>query len=698
MSTATPSLQQQVDQALAQGGERGALLRALAELAQQPAFAELAALWAPALYARDAAFFENFLVRHLEAPRHETVIAELLRRAEADGHDSLFQGLYRKVAREERWDEELRALAVSVLADEAVLRAVRRRLFRGIWFGMREQTALAFYRRNPGLFGPIIAQRLRHRWWGEGASERFDQLRAEASARGDEELAWAVFRAVADKGMWASEVRRLIASPLPPEQSVAALRRRHPASMWDFDLNLLTQIVRRFGAPVLPYIEQDALRWGHDKHGTLLAAVRETGDEAAYWRLFLRVGDQRRWNADLRALLRAPLGDAALLAALEPRLPTAQRTWWQLEVDVALELYRRLPAVARTLFARFVGRQPDPALWAAAEAGADDELLDLLSSRALERANQLCWQAFPTPRELQWRRPNQQARAELEQVCAPALARLGRLAASPARYARHGGAILSYLRPFELWDFPRMRRHNPLLALLADTHHDAWLASPEAMRELLERQTSLCRSSGSSASPSAARTRRGARSRTCASCGHCCWAGRTSRPSGSCCAAWSRRPGRGPRWPPPCSRCSPRPWTFGAGGGPAGDGEPGAAAPRRRGGGVMEVAVAYSQRTSCTSSLTGSASLETVIAPDPAGGGRREHKAVALIRDGSPQRAVAAIDLDGRLRFGQCSCDFFQRNIMSRGPCEHILAARLLLDRHLAGEGGATGSAEGEGH
>ena len=95
---------------------------------------------------------------------------------------------------------------------------------------------------------------------------------------------------------------------------------------------------------------------------------------------------------------------------------------------------------------------------------------------------------------------------------------------------------------------------------------------------------------------------------------------------------------------------------------------------------------------------SGAASLDSVVAPDPTGAGRREHKAVARVRDGGEQTAVAAIDLDGRLRFGQCSCDFFQRNIMSRGPCEHILAARLLLDRHLAEATVLAGSAEGEGY
>ncbi|HEU4328846.1 MAG TPA: SWIM zinc finger family protein [Roseiflexaceae bacterium] len=93
----------------------------------------------------------------------------------------------------------------------------------------------------------------------------------------------------------------------------------------------------------------------------------------------------------------------------------------------------------------------------------------------------------------------------------------------------------------------------------------------------------------------------------------------------------------------------------------------------------------------------GAARLDSVQAPAPDGTGRREHKAVAVVQDGGPQTAVAAVDLDGRLRFGQCSCAFFQRNIMSRGPCEHILAARLLLDQHLAEAATPAGSADGEG-
>src|SRR5262245_42609680 len=127
---ATTNTQQQLEILLRDVADRGALLRALGELIQQRAFRDLAPIWAPVLYTRDAIFFESFLVRYLD---HAATIAELLRRAEADGHDSLFQGLYPKIATEKHWDAELRALAMSAQSDEAVLRAARRRTFRGIW-------------------------------------------------------------------------------------------------------------------------------------------------------------------------------------------------------------------------------------------------------------------------------------------------------------------------------------------------------------------------------------------------------------------------------------------------------------------------------------------------------------------------------------------------------------------------------------
>jgi predicted nucleic acid-binding Zn finger protein len=52
--------------------------------------------------------------------------------------------------------------------------------------------------------------------------------------------------------------------------------------------------------------------------------------------------------------------------------------------------------------------------------------------------------------------------------------------------------------------------------------------------------------------------------------------------------------------------------------------------------------------------------------------------------DGKSYETLVAVDQELRLRFAQCDCDFFREHIMSRGPCEHILATRFAADEALA--------------
>jgi hypothetical protein len=73
--------------------------------------------------------------------------------------------------------------------------------------------------------------------------------------------------------------------------------------------------------------------------------------------------------------------------------------------------------------------------------------------------------------------------------------------------------------------------------------------------------------------------------------------------------------------------------------------------------------------------------LQSVTLPDQSRDHRRETKAQATVAEGGRTYEVTvAIDETGRLRFGRCQCEFFERNLMSRGPCLHILAARLALE------------------
>ena len=60
-----------------------------------------------------------------------------------------------------------------------------------------------------------------------------------------------------------------------------------------------------------------------------------------------------------------------------------------------------------------------------------------------------------------------------------------------------------------------------------------------------------------------------------------------------------------------------------------------------------------------------------------------ETKALAEVYDDACDETfsvLVAVDKDVRIRFAQCQCDFFQEHIMSRGPCEHILATHLVAN------------------
>ena len=59
---------------------------------------------------------------------------------------------------------------------------------------------------------------------------------------------------------------------------------------------------------------------------------------------------------------------------------------------------------------------------------------------------------------------------------------------------------------------------------------------------------------------------------------------------------------------------------------------------------------------------------------------RTEVRTNATVRDGTEYAVTIAVADDGRLRYGRCHCPFFEANLMQRGPCEHILAARLAAD------------------
>lgn len=89
---------------------------------------------------------------------------------------------------------------------------------------------------------------------------------------------------------------------------------------------------------------------------------------------------------------------------------------------------------------------------------------------------------------------------------------------------------------------------------------------------------------------------------------------------------------------------------------------------------------------------TGQVTLNSVLAPAENVEHPKETRAEATVMDEQTYAVIVAVDDGGRLRFGHCGCRFFQDNLMSRGPCVHIMAARLAVDALAAAKPNAAAS------
>lgn len=467
---------------LASSVDRGTLWREMEALSGQPGFEETSDLWAPALYQRDTAFFEPFLLRHLHDDDEDTIRA-LLPRIEAAGQTALFTGLYRKIADEEGWNNEVLQLAQDEATDDALERALALREL-GEHVSLTEETALALYRRNPRRFSAYVRDHIHNEW---NDDSEYPQLRAEARVRGDEDLSWALFRKLADEDEWREALAELAKDAVSPRAIADELSRRHIESAWNLDGAALAPFAATYGSAIVPYIQEHHESFQSKSLAQLLPSLRASGDEADYWRSFWVLGNSGQWNQEIAGVLGQGLDDETLRAALARRTPPPdQPVRWALAPKTAEALYTRSPAIARPFIERF-SDDVSLELFAQAEQRRDDDLLDYLSYRLLQAMTWPLYSAFPTPSQLRWQKPNEESRAKIERYGAVLTGRFDRLAvAAPGDYVTHAANILSRFQQHELWPFRRSIAHNPAHRYLFTQHRAAWLRSPAAMRELLE--------------------------------------------------------------------------------------------------------------------------------------------------------------------------------------------------------------------
>lgn len=229
-------------------------------------FANLAEVWAPAIYQRDPRYFASFLTDHLidteTEIRHKDLIESLLPQIADQGPVSLFQTLYSRVVTNERWNRELLALAQSDLSGEEVKKAVVWRSWshynRKRDFYLLPETALSLYRRSPKDFCEFISQNL------SSSENMYRPLLDEARKRGDGVFYWTVFQHTADQAAWRKAILDLIGTPIPADQIQIELNKRHVRREMELETEIWQAVLDKYGETVKPYVLRNSralFRW-----------------------------------------------------------------------------------------------------------------------------------------------------------------------------------------------------------------------------------------------------------------------------------------------------------------------------------------------------------------------------------------------------------------------------------------------------
>ena len=478
----------------------------LESLVRKPEFDGLTWLWGPKLYARNKVLFRPFILAHFSewsldargrwaAVRWEGERAEVLQTwlEQVDREDDV--PLFRRLAAwkhrrrsgwgldEKQWIRELVGRFES--AGTVARRAVVLHKY-AEWFTLTEADALRLYRIDRATAAPFILEHLPLTWWGGKKRSLWEALHDAALQTGDQVFAEQLYRRQIPLDRWKAEVLALADASSDPAALDTALEARHPQGH-GLDLGgVLFELLVRRGRDVVPYIVRHLrdvwshwYRSGYDKMVDLArgrgwldlwgALVRTCARDKEFSREVQRVLDDRGLD-DEAAIFRLSLLAGVSREHNAPGWGLAQVH--SLEDTTAVALYDRFPELVRGPFKLHV--EPTwtvhyPRLLDRLIERGDEPAIDRLASRYLTRVDWGYGQAS-------------EAIALAERLSHHYEA----LAADEAVFARRAAAVLTLVPAYAIPSYRRLVRTNRLARLLFTRSERAYLASPPAVRDLVE--------------------------------------------------------------------------------------------------------------------------------------------------------------------------------------------------------------------
>ena len=478
------------------------LLLRLELLAKEQAFGGLTPLWGPALHERNKIRFRSFILNHFSEwwvndkgrwhatkwrGEHQAVLQAWLEQADREDDVALYRRLNAWRLRKGWRVDERRWIAELVRRFDEAGTAAKRAIVLDkyeTWLRIRQGEARKLYRIDPTTSRKFILAHLPGRGWGK-EGKLWSNLHGDALARGDEELAFELYRRQIPVARWAEDIL-LLADRFPePDKLDAELERRHPKG-WGLDLGKpLYQLVRKRGRDVVPYAIRHARNvyshWVRGSFEKLLdhARAKEWLD---LWTTLVRTcANHKEFNKEVRRVLndtelspddkRARLGMLAGVSREWNFGGFGVATVHSLDDEVALQLYDRFPALVRGPYKPHVAPT-----WAADYVGLLERLIEEGEEALIDRiASRYATQA--------WIGKDKHPRTE-------AIAKLSRyyeaLRNDPPEFSRRAAAVLTLVPTYSIWNYQQLIRNNRLARLLFSRSARDYLASPSAVRDLVE--------------------------------------------------------------------------------------------------------------------------------------------------------------------------------------------------------------------
>lgn len=476
-----------------------------------PAFSGLTWFWGPVLYERNRVLFRPLILnrfsdwtvsgtatttgwKRIEWKTHAKTLEPWLASARGNRDTPLVHRLLRwKYAGKDSGIDAKRWCAALLDAFKAAPTKAARAIVLDEfddWFQLDEATAVALYTADPGSRA-FILKHIPRFYWRMQKRAMWTRLGALAQRNGDDDLYFALYRAMMPLGAWTLEARELARTVTDAGALVTELERRHPEGVEHQHETVMLDLLKQRGRDVIPYVQPCLLNVRSGMFGNARAII-DLAEANGWWDLWAATlqlsANSQPFNSAIDSLLTKSMKEEDRSARLK-MLAGVSREWnWPgiglarihpLQDDVAVRLYRRYPDLVRGAFLPHVtpkwGNSCPKLLQAALEA-KDTDLVDVLASRYVTRAEYRYFRG-------------KEARETNEQInTAAALAAYyqGIREKAPDTFARRASNVLTRIPANAIQDDAHLLRTNELARLLFVRSFSAYMADARAVRDLVE--------------------------------------------------------------------------------------------------------------------------------------------------------------------------------------------------------------------